>query len=331
MCSLRGCVNTRVNHLAGMGLKTRPLLLVIVFAVTLAGWFWCPGAVPALAAYLDHTQNILILGSDQRPGDTTWRTDTLMVAAVDWDENQLGLLSIPRDLYVDIPPSGKGRINTTDEIGVRNNYPSGSAALVSAVLSNTLGIRTGNYIRIKMPALVQAIDAMGGITITLEAPFHEHAPDEASPTHWTDIALPTGPNHLDGAAALRYAPARYATNDFDRTRRQQQVARAMRQLFVELNWFSRLPELWGSYQNLFETDLSWWDILRLAWFAAHLESNQVHGRVFGYGILTPYVTERGGDVLVVSDRAKVNAWVDGLFTALPPGAGQGKPSSEKGK
>lgn len=293
MYSSRAWANTRTNHLAGMWLKTRPVLLVVVFATTLTGWFLFAGVIPALAAPLDHTQNILILGSDQRPGDTTWRTDTLMIAAVDWDENQLGLLSIPRDLYVDIPSAGKGRVNTADEMGVQYNYPCGGAALVSAVLSNSLGIRTGNYVRIKMPALVQAIDAMGGITITLEAPFSDRAPDEASPTHWTEIALSAGPNHLDGAAALRYARARLGTNDFDRTRRQQQVILAMRQRFIELDWISRLPELWGSWQNLFETDLSWWDILRLAWFATHLESNQVHGRVFGYGILTPYVTERG--------------------------------------
>jgi LCP family protein required for cell wall assembly len=268
---------------------------------------------------LDRTQNILILGSDQRPGQSNWNTDTLMVAAVDWDNGQVGLLSVPRDLWVDIPGVGKGRINTADEIGAQEHYPGGGPALVSATLSNALGIQTRNYVRIKMPALVQAIDAMGGITVTLDIPYYDLAPDQTSPTHYTNIAMPAGPNHLDGRSTLGYVRARLETNDFDRTRRQQQVIWAIRQRFFELNWLSRLPDLWSAYQNHVETDLSWWDILRLAWFGAGLKSNQVHGRVFGYDLLTPYVTEEGADVLIITDRQKVDAWVDGLFSAPPPG------------
>ena len=127
--------------------------------------------------------------------------------------------------------------------------------------------------RIKMPALVQAIDAMGGITVTLDAPYYDLAPDEASPTHYTYIAMPAGPNHLDGRATLRYVRARLETNDFDRTRRQQQVIWAVRQRFLELNWLSRLPEMWGAYQNFVQTDfvVVGYDAAGLVWRRAQVK------------------------------------------------------------
>jgi LCP family protein required for cell wall assembly len=168
----------------------------------------------------DRTQNIQILVSDQLLEQSTWNTDSVMVAAVDWDNGRVRLLSIPRDLWVDIPGVGKGRITLADEFGAREHYPASGPALVSAALSNALGIHTQNYVRIKMPALVQAIDAKGGITVTLDAPYHDLAPDETSPTHHTNVAMPAGPNHLDGAAMQRCVRARLETNDLDRTRRQ---------------------------------------------------------------------------------------------------------------
>lgn len=294
------------------------LLLLLLVAWLGVGGTFAKAAAPHDRP-LDHTQNVLILGLDQRSEDQFWRTDTLMVAAIDWEKHQVGLLSVPRDLYVDIPGVGKDRINTADEYGTEDHYPGGGPALISAVLSNTLGIRTQNYVRIKMPALADVIDAMGGITITLDVPLHDYAPDEESLTHYAEISMPAGPNHLDGQAVLRYVRARYMTNDFDRTRRQQQLLWAIRQRLLELNWLSRFPEMCASYQKLIETDLSWWDIVRLAWFAQNLDSSHVNGRTFNYQILTPYVTEQGGAVLVITDRQVVDAWVDGLLSAPPPG------------
>ena len=71
------------------------------------------------------------------------------------------------------------------------------------------------------------------------------------------LAMPAGPNHLDGRATLRYVRARLETNDFDRTRRQQQVIWAVRQRFLEFNWLPRLPEVLSAFGGLVETDLSW--------------------------------------------------------------------------
>jgi len=68
---------------------------------------------------LETTDNILVLGTDHREGDPdpSWRTDTIMVVAVDHEAGQVGVVSIPRDLYVDVPGLGKSRINQADYYG----------------------------------------------------------------------------------------------------------------------------------------------------------------------------------------------------------------------
>ncbi len=75
------------------------------------------------------TENFLILGMDQRPGERGWRTDTIIVVAIDYDAKQVGLISIPRDLWVDIPGYGMGRINQVDVQGEIQKYPGGGPAL----------------------------------------------------------------------------------------------------------------------------------------------------------------------------------------------------------
>jgi anionic cell wall polymer biosynthesis LytR-Cps2A-Psr (LCP) family protein len=60
---------------------------------------------------------------DARPGDKAWRTDTIMVVAVDHDSNQVGIFSIPRDLWVDVPTLGPARINQADYHGETSGYP----------------------------------------------------------------------------------------------------------------------------------------------------------------------------------------------------------------
>lgn len=270
---------------------------------------------------LDTTENILVLGSDQRPGDPNWRTDTLMVAAIDSAKGQVGLLSIPRDLYVEIPGIGEDRINAADEYGQGTNYPGGGPALVSAVLSQTLGIPTQHYIRIGMPALAQLIDDVGGVDITLDAPLHENETDPELRKQNPYFTMAAGLQHMDGRTALRYVRGRYVNGDFDRSRRQQQLILAVGQRLRGLDWLSYLPLMWQRLPNAVQTDLLPGDLLGLVWLAARLGPDQVHGRTFNYDLVKPYTTPEGAQVLLLGDRQRVDAWVDGLFGTQPSEGG----------
>ncbi len=116
------------------------------------------------------TDNILLLGMDQRPGEGVWRTDTIMVAAIDYEANQVGIVSIPRDLWVEIPgyEYQYGRINQADFQGEYNKYPGGGPKLAADIISATLGIPTQHWVRLRLEALPELVDALGGVTVTLD-------------------------------------------------------------------------------------------------------------------------------------------------------------------
>lgn len=83
------------------------------------------------------------------------------------------------------------------------------------------------------------------------------------------------------------------TEDLNRTRRQLRMTWAVRQRFIESNGSPRLPELRETYQNLVQTNLSSWNMMRLAWFGAGLKSSQGHARVFTYNLLTSCIMAGG--------------------------------------
>ncbi len=89
---------------------------------------------------LAETDNILLLGTDRRPDWTNWRTDSIMVIGIDYEYRRAAVFSIPRDLYVDIPGYGQGRINQIDYIGENTlKTEGGGPALLSQVIQRYAG------------------------------------------------------------------------------------------------------------------------------------------------------------------------------------------------
>jgi LCP family protein required for cell wall assembly len=272
-----------------------------------------------VANRLTKTENILILGQDQRPGWESWRTDSIMVLAIDRDAGQVGIISIPRDLWVDIPgyEQGQQRINAVDYIGEKLEYPGGGPALAARVVSDTLGIPTQHYVRIHLNGLVRLVDALGGVKVTLDCPLYEATPKDASMTEYVPWSLPAGDNWLDGDAARKFVTYRSVTTDFGRSQRQQQMIWALRNRALEVNLLPRLPELLGALSDLYTTDLSLLDIARLAQFGAGLRPSDVHGFQVGMSMLKETVTDSGEWVLVLADPAALAAEKEKLFLHKP--------------
>jgi polyisoprenyl-teichoic acid--peptidoglycan teichoic acid transferase len=269
-----------------------------------------PTATPST---LDLTDNILVLGSDQRPGDGGWRTDTVMVVAVDYKSNQVGIVSLPRDLYVDIPGYGMGRLNQVDILGEEAKYPGGGPALLQRVLTDTLDIPTQHFVRVEMNGLVRLVDALGGVTVTLSCPLYEITPDETSPTGYKAFDLPAGPVYLNGEDAKKFATYRYVTTDFGRTQRQQQLIWAIRNRVLQGDVLGRIPELWRALGDTFNTDLSLLDVLKLAKLGVGLKPEQVHGLVFSRDIVADFTTEQGAMVLIVQNWARLEMAKEAIF------------------
>lgn len=245
------------------------------------------------------TVNILLLGSDRRPGEKTARTDVLMIASIFPDVPSASLISIPRDYYAWIPTWGFDKINTAYLRGTKNGYPGGGPGLLKATIEYNFGIPIHYYALVDFDSFRRIVDAVGGVDIVVECPFHDTYPDPESPTGQTDIDLEPGVRHLDGKYALWYSRSRWNTSDFDRHRRQQQVIRAIYQQGRNKNMLTQVPELWSTFKDTVETDLGLKEIITLGSIGLKFDMRDLKSRfIRGSNLLLSMTAPNGGAVLV---------------------------------
>ena len=276
-----------------------------------------PVAAPAEPVDLTRTENILVLGTDNRPELEAWRTDSIMVVVIDPKIGQVGIVSIPRDLYVDVPgyDKGKERLNAVAYIGEKLDYPGGGPALVSRVVEEQLGIPTQHYVIIHQDGLIKLVDALGGVTVNLDCPLYEATPDDKSPNGIKTFTLPAGPVQLDGATAKKFATYRYVQTDFGRTRRQQQLIWAIRNRVLQANLLPKIPVLWSALSDTFTTDFDLPAVLKLARLASRLQAQDVHGMQFDEDTIEWYTTPEGWQVLRLKDKALLQEKLTGIFSS----------------
>jgi LCP family protein required for cell wall assembly len=180
--------------------------------------------------------DILILGVDARPGEgNITRTDSIMVLGVQPRRMRLSLLSIPRDLFINVPGYGSQRINTVNMLGEMDEAGTGPA-LLSEGIANSFGIQPDRYARLNFDGFVQLIDAVGGVRVNVAKTIV----DPQYPTAdygTTSIRFEAGRQHMTGEEALIYARTRYNDDDYGRAERQQQVLSALaRRLANPIHW-----------------------------------------------------------------------------------------------
>jgi LCP family protein required for cell wall assembly len=304
-------VPTLSNSLAANGTRG-PVVAPTVITASVPGSTRAPLPTPP---GLDKTDNILVLGTDVRPGPWKLNTDSIMAMAIDHEAKQVGIVSIPRDLYINIPGWGEDRINAAVFVGDQIKYPDGGPALARKMVDETVGIPTDHYVLIRMEGLVRLVDALGGVTVTLECPLYEQTPDPRDQKKMVNWSLPAGANFLNGADAKKFATYRYIQSDFGRVRRQQQLIWAIRNRALQLDAIPRIPELWAALKDTFQTDLGLLDVIRLAKLGTEMEPQNVHGTVLDNEVVGPWTTPAGGSVLVVKDQALLEKKLAGLFSS----------------
>ena len=272
-----------------------------------------PAAMPLVEVPPD-TINIVLLGTDQLKPGKIWRTDSIIILSVNTKNKTAGMLSIPRDLWVYIPTIGYNRINTADVFGYYGKYPGGSAELVKATIQHNLGIPIHYYVRGSLLALISLVDTLGGIDVAVDCSLYDA-------NFRPPVNLKPGVQHMDGRTALRYARSRYSTNDFDRSRRQQRVLRAIWDKALQVNVLPKVPDIWNSLASYIQTDLSTGDILSLAYMGVQLRPQNIRTRVIGYGQVRDMIGY-GGAMVLVSRPSKlqeaVTAFLDPSAPSIEP-------------
>lgn len=245
---------------------------------------------------------ILLLGSDTRSG-TSFRTDTIMVAAVRPLDGQVSLISIPRDLWVNIPTVGMQRINTAYQYGEIDAYPGGGAGLLKDTILFNLGIQIDHTVMVDFNGFRKTVDTIGGIDLPVSCPYTDWrlldpTYDPQDENNWFLFTAGPGLIHMDGDLSLWYARSRKLSNDFDRGRRQQEVIRAIYGQALRSELVSRIPQLFSDLSSSFTSDLGLPDILKLSPLALHLTNADIRSYYVAGDLVTSWITPGGADVLL---------------------------------
>jgi LCP family protein required for cell wall assembly len=255
--------------------------------------------------------SILILGLDRRPEQGyVVRSDVLMLMTAYPPGPRLALLSIPRDLYVDIPGYSTSRINTAHFWGERERE-GGGPALAMETVAGTLGVPVHGYVRVDFDGFRAVVDAVGGIDVVVG----EGIVDNAYPTEdygTMRIDIPAGMQHMDGETALRYVRSRHRSSDFDRAARQQQVLVALaRRLSNPATW-PRLPAVFRALILHVDTDIGPGEVIQLAVTGLRVGPEGIEHHVIDQDMTRPWTTPTGGAVLLPRWEA-INPLVDDVF------------------
>jgi LCP family protein required for cell wall assembly len=176
---------------------------------------------------------VLLLGSDRRevlgPSDVG-RSDTLILARLDPQTKSISMLSIPRDLRVEIPGYGTDRINAAYSLGGGKD----GAALALKTVKQLTGLQINDFIDINFRGFIRVIDKLGGAYFMVDRRYY----NDTAVTNFASIDLQPGYQRLDGRDALSFVRFRHdQTGDFGRIVRQQMFLRELkRQIGESAKW-----------------------------------------------------------------------------------------------
>ncbi len=195
--------------------------------------------------------NVLLLGSDARPGEKVGNTDTIMVAHV--SPERIAILSIPRDTRVEIPGKGTQKINSAARYG--------GPELTAAVVSDLIGVDVDKYVLVRWEGFIKIVDILGGVTVDVPKDMYYDSGDGEEYI----IDLKKGKQRLNGRQALAFARFRNeALGDIDRSGQQLALMKSLIEQAKKPATLLKLPWLVPQLYKNVETNLDLQELLILA-------------------------------------------------------------------
>lgn len=286
--------------------------------------------------------NILLAGnSADDPGHQGGNlTDSIMIVSVDTKHHTGYMLSIPRDLYVDIADDGHAKINTAYPSGEskdfdESGYAPGGMGLLEKTIQENLGITCQYYALVNYNALRDAVNSVGGIDFTVQSdnPRGLYDPSRDWSTGGPLVKLSNGVHHLNGEQALDLARARgdargsygFANSDFDRTENQRKLILALRSKATTAGVLAnpvRLGNLFDALGSNVKTDLTLANMRRLYTLTKDTQGSGIQSvglnDADGKNLLTNYRTSRGESALVpaagLDDFSDIQRYIQRLMS-----------------
>lgn len=302
---------------ANLGLNRRSLLQV--FSAAIAGGLIVPfGSLTRVAAQDDtepaelDTLTLVVGGLDSRQPGEPENSDVIMITRVDLEARSVRAISIPRDLYLEIPGFGYDKITRAYDFGSKadNGEFKSGAATISATIATNFGVEVDGVVLTTFEGFIDIVDALGGVDV--ENPYDLF--DGEYPTldyGYMEIFFPAGPLHLNGEEALQFARTRHQDGDDARVMRQQLVIRALLERARDPEVADELPDIVKKNRKTVRTDLNASKRLALALAAPSFQNDNV---AFANLISLVYPdTAPGGMWIYSGDWSQIPGYVQGFL------------------
>lgn len=316
-----------------------PLLVIFALAFLSSGWFTYKIASATNKIFAENTTggspvlqgkkldsdknkriNILLLGIGGAGHDGPNLTDTIQVASVDPKAKTVTMLSIPRDLYVQVPGSyEKVKINEIHAVGEDRGSKGGGPALAKEEVADILDVPIHYFIRVDFDGFQQLVDAVGGVDVNVQERLYD--PYYPRGYGYQVLDIKPGLQHMNGGLALKYARSRETTSDFDRSRRQQEVLVAVRDKATTLQYLAnpaKISQLVDIVGDHIKTDLSLSEAQKLAQIIRDIPNQAITSKVLDNaptGLLYDSVSPSGAYILLprAGDYSGIREFANQLF------------------
>lgn len=243
--------------------------------------------------------NVVILGYGGPGHDGPYLTDSLLVVSYLPTKSSTALISVPRDLWVQIPPNSGhyAKLNTAFSYGHDHGGIAAGGDLAAQKVSAVLGIAVPYWVSIDFGGFRRLIDTIGGVDVNVQQAFNA----SLSPQYTPSQHFAAGMTHMDGATALLFARARYCTpaseaSDFARSARQQVLITAIAHKLQSITAWPSLPGVMDALQSSVSSNLSLTD-LWLMFTKAHFSQAQRIG-LSDQNVLVDRRSADGQDILL---------------------------------
>jgi len=342
---------------------TKKRIALFVLALLLAGGIWFGVKAISNLQKVFHGNLFSILTTTKLRGEDTGRvnillagnsaddpghnganlTDSIMLVSIDVKDNTAFMLSIPRDLWVDIPGYGHAKINEAYVDGENGDfsdagYPKGGMGLLEETVQQTFGVKPDYYALVNYDALKDSVNAVGGIDFTVNSsdPRGLYDPSIDWSTHGPLVKLTNGVHHLSGQQALDLARARgdapgsygFPRSDFDRTEHQREIIVDVKAKALSAGTLANpitLSNLFDTIGKNVRTDFTLGEVRRAADIIKGINDNSIQSvglnDANGVNYLASYTSPAGQSALIpaagIDDFSKIQAYISRLTTSNP--------------
>lgn len=261
--------------------------------------------------------NVLLLGIGGEGHDGAFLTDTIMLASYKPSTKQVALLSVPRDLIVNLKDYGWRKINAANAFGEVTN-PGKGPEKTAAVMTQITNQPIDYYVRVDFSGFKKLIDQFGGVDVNVENTLDDYyypidGKEDVYPVsdRYEHLHIEKGLQHMDGETALKYSRSRHASgvegSDFARSRRQQQIMTAFKDKLLNYKNLlqpNKVKALLAAYQENVDTNMDFWEMAKLGLMLKDFDKSKIVNKVLDDAPNGPLVAQNFNGVFILEPKNK---------------------------